>query len=266
MAFVDYKPNKGAFDSPFIGLKNFNFFFKSLDFSIIFGNTIRYNLLFLFVGTLFSLLLAILLYEILNKAALKVFQTAFFLPYFISWILVSYIVQAFIDSNGMVTALVENMVGRDVNMYTELKAWPAILVIVNTWKGAGVSAIVYYATLLNCDMSLFEAAQIDGANKMQKIWFITLPYLRPMVVVNVIMSGANILRSDLGLFMFVPKDSATLRPATDVIDYYIWRTVRETGNFEIGTAVGLVQGLIGLVLTIIVNKVVNKVEPGAALY
>lgn len=266
MAFVDYKPNKGAFASKFIGFDNFKYFFKSLDFTRIFTNTIVYNLLFIFIGLFVSLILALLVFEIHNRVVLKVFQTAFFLPYFISWVLVSYIVQALIDSNGMLTTLIETISGKTINLYTEPDAWWSILVIVNVWKGAGVSAIIYYATLMNCDVCLFEAADIDGANRWQKIVYISVPYLVPMICVNTIMSGANILRSDLGLFMFVPKESASLRPSTDVIDYYIWRTIRGTSNFSIGTAVGLVQGLIGLVLTIFTNKIVRKIDVNSALY
>lgn len=266
MAFVKYMPNRGVFASEFIGLKNFEFFFRSLDFTRIFRNTIIYNLLFIFLGLFAALVLAILVFEIRNRLTLKVFQTAFFLPYFISWILVANIVQALIDSNGMITTLICSLSGEKVNLYTEPDAWWFILVFVNIWKGSGVSAIIYYATLMNCDVSLFEAASIDGANRWQKIIYISIPYLVPMICVNTIMSGANILRSDLGLFLFVPKESGSLRPTTDVIDYYIWRAARRGSNFELATAVGLVQGLVGLVLTLIANKIVRSIDANAALY
>lgn len=147
----------------------------------------------------------------------------------------------------MITLAANKIFNLDINFYTTPTAWYTILVIVNVWKGAGVNAIIYYATLLNCDASLFEAAEIDGANSFQKMWHISIPFLRSMICVTTIMSGANILRTDLGLFMFVPKESASLLSAVDTIDYYIWRTIRVSGNFSVGAAVGLVQGVVGLV-------------------
>lgn len=266
LAFVKYIPKKGLFGSEFIGLDNFKFFFKSLDFSRIFTNSIVYNLLFIFVGLIVAVFLALMLFEINNKTGLKFLQTSYFLPYFISWILVSYIVQALLDSNGMITLAANKIFNLDINFYTTPTAWYTILVIVNVWKGAGVNAIIYYATLLNCDASLFEAAEIDGANSFQKMWHISIPFLRSMICVTTIMSGANILRTDLGLFMFVPKESASLLSAVDTIDYYIWRTIRVSGNFSVGAAVGLVQGVVGLFLTIASNIIVRKIDPEAALY
>ncbi len=266
MAFVNYIPRKGIFKSKFVGFDNFKYLFQSVDFKRIFTNTVVYNLLFIFTGLVFSVILALLIFEIHSRKALKVYQTSFFLPFFISWVLVSFILQALIDNDGIITMLIKNISGRTIYFYKDAKYWRFILPIVNIWKGAGVSAIIYYATLMNCDPSLYESAELDGANRLQKMIYISLPYLRTMICVNVIMSGANILRSDLGLFFFATKDIATLYEATDVIDTYIWRIIRKAGEFKIGTAVGFVQGLIGLVLTIFANRIVRRIDEQSALY
>ncbi len=266
MAFVNYIPRRGIFGSEFVGFKNFEYLFKSVDFKRIMVNTISYNLIFMFTGLVVSVLLALLVFEIKKRAALKVFQTAYFLPYFISWILVALILQALIDGNGLITALVKNLTGKEVNYYMQPSAWRWILPVINIWKGAGVSAIIYYATLMNCDVCLYEAAELDGANRVQKMIHISIPHLRTMMCVNTIMSGANILRSDLGLFYFTTKDIANLYEATDVIDTYIWRILRKAGEYKIGTAVGLVQGAIGLVFTVIANWIVRKIDVQSALY
>lgn len=266
MAFVNYRPGKGIFGSDFVGFANFKFLFKSVDFKRIFSNTISYNLIFIFTGLIVSLLLALLIFEIKNRTALKVYQTMFFLPYFISWVLVSLILQALIDNTGVVTVLIQKIFHKKISFYTTPNAWRIILPLVNIWKGAGVSAIIYYATLMNCDISVYEAAELDGANRWQKMLHISIPYLRTMICVNTIMSGANILRSDLGLFYYTTKDITNLWEATDVVDTYIWRILRKAGEFKIGTAVGLVQGAVGLVFTVIANWIVRKIDAQSALY
>lgn len=266
MAFVNYIPKRGIFGSEFIGFKNFEYLFKTPDFVRIFGNAITYNLMFIFTGLIVSVLLALLLFEIKSRATLKVYQTMFFLPYFVSWILVGNILKVLLDSQGMITKIIENSTGMDYNFYTTPGPWRFILVLSNIWKGAGVSAIIYYATLMNCDICQYEAAELDGANRWQKMWYISIPHLTTMMCVNTIMSGANILKSDIGLFFYATMDNTALWDATDVIDTYIWRILRKAGNFQVGTAVGLVQGVFGLGLTLLANWIVRKIDESSALY
>lgn len=266
MAFTNYIPRKGIFGSEFIGFDNFQYLFKTPDFKRIFGNAIIYNLLFMSTGLVFSVFLALLIFEIKSRLTLKIYQTMFFLPYFVSWILVGEILGVLFESQGMITHMIENMTGETYRFYMTPGPWRFILVATNIWKGAGVSAIIYYATLMNCDICLYEAADLDGASRWQKMWYISIPHLRTMMCVNTIMSGANILRNDIGLFFFATKDNTALWEATDVIDTYIWRIVRKSGNFQVGTAVGLVQGGIGLFLTIFSNWIVRKIDEQSALY
>jgi len=266
MAFVDYKPSRGVFGSDFVGFDNFRFLFQSIDAQRIFSNTIFYNVLFIVLGTIVSVTLALLLFEINNKVTLKIVQTSFFLPYFISWILVSVILQSLLDSTGLITNFIYSITGTKISFYTTPAYWRIIIILVYLWKSAGVSAIIFYATLISCDKSIYEAAEIDGASRWQKMRYISIPYLKTMIIITAIMSGANILRSDLGLFFYATQDIANLYPTTDVIDTYIWRILRKSGEFKVGTAVGLVQGVVGLLLTLFANKIIKKVEPSAALF
>lgn len=266
MAFVNYKPGRGIFGSDFVGLENFRFLFESIDAQRIFSNTVFYNVMFIVLGTIVSVALALLLFEINNKISLKIIQTSFFLPYFISWILVSIILQSLLDSTGLLTNLIYTVTGTKISFYTTPAIWRTIIILVYIWKSAGVSAIIFYATLISCDKSIYEAAEIDGASRWQKMLYISIPYLKTMIIITAIMSGANILRSDLGLFFYASQDIANLYPTTDVIDTYIWRILRKSGEFKVGTAVGLVQGVVGLFLTLFANKIVAKIEPSAALF
>ena len=175
MAFVKYIPRKGIFGSEFVGFDNFKFFFQSVDFKRIFTNTIYYNLVFIVFGLIISVVLALLLFEIRSATALKIYQTTYFLPYFISWVLVGLMLKALLGQNGSVNKLIEAFGGEKVSFYMKPEAWRTILPLVNIWKGAGVSAIIYYATLMNCDASLYEAADLDGANRIQKMWYISIP-------------------------------------------------------------------------------------------
>lgn len=268
MAFVNYIPRRGIFGSKFVGFQNFKYFFQSVDFKRIFSNTIYYNLIFIVTGLVFSVVLALLLFEIRDPAALKIYQTTYFLPYFISWVLVGLMLKALVGENGSITKLIVSLGGEKISFYMKPEPWRSILPMVNIWKGAGVSAIIYYATLMNCDVSLYEAADLDGANRIQKMWYISVPYLKTMMCVNTIMSGANILRSDFGLFYYAANNAtaSNLYETTDVIDTYIWRVLKALGEYKIGTAVGVVQGAIGLILTVFANWIVRKIDEQSALF
>ncbi len=266
MAFQDYNPRKGFFGSEFIGLKNFEFFFKSNDWMRIIYNTVVMNLLFIFVGLVISIILALIMYEIHSRIFLKITQTFFFFPYFVSWPLVGLILLAFLNSDGIITTLIENLTGNSISFYMESEYWHWILLIVNVWKGAGVNAIIYYANMMSIDKTYYEAAQLDGANRLQCAWYITLPEIKTMAIVLTVMAIGNIIRADFGMFYFVPRNSPMLYEATDVIDTYVFRAIHQLGDFSMGSAVGLFQSVVGFILILITNAVVRKVNKDAALF
>lgn len=266
MAFQDYSPQKGFFGSEWVGFKNFEFFFKSNDWVRIIYNTVVMNLLFIFIGLVISIILALIMYEIHSRIFLKISQTFFFFPYFVSWPLVGLILLAFLNSDGIITGLVENITGKSISFYMESEYWHTILLIVNVWKGAGVNAIIYYANMMSIDKSYYEAAELDGANRLQCAWYITLPEIKTMAIVLTVMAIGNIIRADFGMFYFVPRNSSMLYPATDVIDTYVFRAINQLGDFSMGSAVGLFQSVVGFVLILITNAVVRKVNKNAALF
>lgn len=265
IAFQDYKPRTGFF-SEFVGFENFKYLIASPNFYQILFNTLLLNILFIFTGLIVSVALALLLYEITSRLYLKIAQTAMFFPYFISWTVAALILLSLLDSQGLITSIIENVTGETIQFYMESKYWRFILVLMNIWKGAGVSAIVYYATLMNADHSIYEAAEIDGANRFQKMIHISLPYLKTMICVMTIMSFGNILHVDFNMVFFLTKNSGPLYPTVDVIDTYVFRALRQDGDFAISAAIGLVQSVVGMICSIVVNKASKKIEPQSALF
>ena len=266
MAFENYMPRKGIFGSEFIGLKNFEFFFKSSDAFRITRNTIVMNLIFIASGLVVALALALLMNEVRSKLVLKSAQTLMFLPYFISWTLGGIILTTFLDMDGIVTQAVYHMTGEEINFYASPGYWWVILPIMNIWKGAGVSGIIYYANILSIDKSLYEAASIDGANRLQCAFHITLPQLKTMIIVMTVMNLGNVIRSDFGIFYFGTRNSSILYPVTDVIVTYVFRALNQSGDFSMGAAVGLFQSVVGCILIVVTNAVVRKVNRRAALF
>lgn len=266
MAFQDYSPSKGFFGSEWVGFRNFAFFFKSNDWLRLIENTVVMNLLFIFVGLVVSIVLALIMYELHSRVFLKLSQTFFFFPYFVSWPLVGLILLTFLNSDGIITNLIEMVTGKSISFYMESQYWRLILLIVNVWKGAGVNAIIYYANMMSIDKEFYEAAELDGANRLQCAWYITLPEIKTMAIVLTVMAIGNIIRADFGMFYYVPRNSSMLYPATDVIDTYVFRTINQLGDFSMGSAVGLFQSVVGFIMILVTNLIVRKVNREAALF
>lgn len=262
IAFKDYRYSDGIFGSRWVGLDNFKYFFTSNDFWVLVRNTIGYSVIFIVVGVVTGVIVALVLYEVKYRFLTKYFQTVFILPNFMSWVVVAYIIYAFLDP---VYGFVNNFFQLDIAWYSKAKYWPIIIVIANTWKHIGMNSVMYYATLMGIDTSLFEAAKIDGANKLQQIRYITLPELKSVVAILVIMGVGNIFRGDFGLFYQVPMDVGMLYSATDVIDTYIYRGLR-TGDLSINAAVGLIQSVVGLVTVLASNFIVKKIDSSSAMF
>lgn len=267
IAFQDYRAADGLFYSQWVGFENFEFFFKSVDAWRVTRNTIGLNFIFIVTGIVVSVGVAILLYEISGKIMRRYYQSILFFPYFISWILASQMLLTLIGArSGLLNIMIHNLGWDKIDFYTNPVYWPFILTLVNLWKSTGYYALIYYAVLTGIDREFFEAAKIDGASRLQTIRHITLPFLKPMIIIMAILSIGGIMRADFGLFFFVPLDQGMLYPATDVIDTYIFRALREMGDFGMSTAVGLFQSMVGLILVIVTNWAAKKHDSSQGLF
>ena len=247
----------GLLKSPWVGFNNFKFFFTSNDAWIVIRNTLGYNIIFITVGTALSILFAILLNEVISKMLVKVYQTVFFFPFFFSWIVVAYMVYSFVGPYGILikTGMIPT------NFYTEVGLWPFVLTFINIWKGLGYTSIIFYAGIMGISSEYYEAAAIDGANRLQMIKSITLPLLAPLITIMTLLSIGKIFYSDFGLFFFVPREVGQLFPVTQVIDTYVFRMLKTSGDIGMSSAVGLFQSTMGFILVLLSNHIVKKISP-----
>ena len=267
IAFKDYRNNLGIFGSEWVGLRNFKFFFTSQDAFRIARNTVGYGLVFIILGIVCSVAIAILLYEVKNRLFLKFYQTTMILPHFLSWVIVGYITYILLEPNmGILNQIIKFFGMEGINWYLEPKYWVAILPVVHVWKSVGLSCIMYYAALMGIDEQLFEAASIDGASKWKQICYITLPSLVPLMTVLTILNVGGIIKGDFGLFYNIPRNVGLLYPTTDIIDTYIYRGLQTGDDIGITTAVGLFQSFVGFVMVVATNKIVKKISPENSLF
>ena len=267
IAFQEYRPEKNfllsVLHSKFVGFKNFEFLFKSGDMWIIFRNTIGYNLLFIILGIVLPITVAMLLNELRNHGAVKVYQSMMFLPYFLSWVVVSYCLYAFLDPSK---GLVNNILGKNISWYTEKDYWPFIIIFMSQWKGVGYNTVVYLASICGIDKTFYEAAMLDGATKWQQVKYITVPLLRPVITILFIMSVGGIIRSDFGLFYQLPRNSGPLYPVTNVLDTYIYRALMQSSEIGMSSAAAFFQSVVGFALIMIANKVAAKIDNENTLF
>ena len=267
IAFKKVNFQVGIMESPFVGLKNFEYLFKTQDAWLITRNTIGYNTVFIILGTLFAITVAILLNEVAGKRMRSLYQGLFLLPFMISIVVVSYIVFGFLSTDvGFLNNLLQSLGLKSVQWYTTSKYWPFILTLVNLWKSFGYMSILYYATLLGIDRTYYEAAQIDGATRWQQIVAITLPMLKPTIITLVLLAIGRIFYSDFGLFYQVPMNSGPLMPVTNTIDTYVYRGLMSVGNIGMASASGFYQSIVGFVLVLTANWVTNKISKEHALF
>lgn len=267
LAFKDYNYADGILGSKWIGLTNFKHFFSSNAALRVTLNTLGYNFAFIVLSTILNLAVALLLNEVKNRGAIKFYQTTMFFPYFLSWVIVAYILYGFISpAYGVFNRVVEMMGGENQNWYQCPNVWPPILIIAHLWKGMGMGVLINYAVLIGIDKSYYEAAVIDGAKKWQTVWNISLPFVMPVVIMQIILAIGKIFFADFGLFYQLPQSSAILQNATDVIDTYVYRMLMDRNEIGISAAIGLYQSFIGLILIIITNKIVSKIDEDSALF
>lgn len=272
VAFKDYHiTGEGFIDSvmksKWVGFDNFKFLFSSKDAYIITRNTVLYNLAFIFLGLIISVGIAIIFSEMRSKRLVKVFQTSMLFPYFLSWVIISFFTDAFLNvDKGLINHILTSLGMKGINFYTEVAIWPALLLFLGIWKGFGYSSVMYYATIMGIDPTFYEAATVDGASKWQRIRHITIPQLASLITVLTILAIGNIFRADFGLFYQIPHNSGALYSVTNVIDVYVYNGLAKSGDIAMAAAAGLYQSVVGLILVLLSNIVARRIDKNAALF
>lgn len=268
IAFQKYNFRTGIF-SPWYGFKNFEHFFRSTWAWTVTRNTILLNALFIVVVYSCSITLALLLNEVRSHRFVKVTQSAILLPYFISWVIVSYMVYGVLNSDtGALNKFMLNLglIEKAVPFYAQPNSWYVILVVLRVWKYIGWTSIIFLAAITGIDSSMYEAAYIDGANRFQCTRYLTLPLLMPTLSVLVLIEVGRIFYGDFGMFYAVIKDNGALMPVTEVIDTYVFRTFKRTGQPSLSMAVGLYQSVVGFFLVFSTNMLVRRYYPDGSLF
>ncbi len=264
IAFKKLDFQKGILRSDWCGFQNFEYLFKTKDAFIMIRNTLCYNIVFIFVGLVLSLAIAVMMTEISKLKIAKFIQPAICFPNMVSIIIVAYLVYAFLGADGFINHTILH--GNGIGWYREAKYWPFILTLVHFWKTAGYGAIIYIASMSGIDKSLYEAARLDGATKMQQIFKITLPIIRPMIILMLLLSIGKIFNTDFGLFLQVPMNSGALYETTQTIDTYVYRALMERNDVSMSSAASVFQAVLGFALVMISNLIVRKVDKDSALF
>ena len=267
MAFKQFDYSLGLYKSPWIGLSNFQVLTASMDkFTNLLKNTLMYYFIFTIVGTSLNIILAIAIDQFVFKNAGKIMQTIMIIPVFISYAAVQFIVYAFFSEHGVINGIITAGGDKAVKFYTNAKVWPALLTGVKIWNGVGYGSVLYMSVLAGIDQELYEAARIDGANKWQQIWHITIPMLIPMITVMLLLGVGGIMHSDTGLFYTVTRNSGVLYSTTQVIDSYILNAIMKSSNFGFTSATTFFQSVVGLIMMLVTNGIVRKIAPENALF
>ena len=270
LVFKDYNFRGGIFGSPWADpiTKNFRFFFNNISTAMrSTGLTVMYNLLFFIIGTIFAVAIAIMLSEIKGKFFIKISQSLMFLPYFISWMVMGAILYAMLNvDSGLVNQILISIGKEPIDFYAKPKTWIAILTIVNTWQSCGYTSIIYYGVLTGIDSSLYEAAKVDGATKLQCIRKITIPLLRPTIIILFLLSIGNMLKGNLNMIIGLTNLNPVLFPTTDLIDVFVYRSGVRNGEMAFASAISLYQSIFGFLLVITANKIAGKFDKDSTLF
>lgn len=269
LAFKQYNYRSGILGSPWVEhfFDNFRFFYISGKMAQVTTNTFLYNLSFIIVNTSFSVGLAVILNEVRNKYFKKTTQSFIFLPYFVSWVIVGSISYNLLNyESGVVNSFLKMIGMTPVNVYATPSAWRVILVIFNAWKGVGYSMVVYLAAIVGVDTSLYEAAQIDGANIFQRIRYVLLPTIKPTIITLVLLDISKIFRGNFDLFYQLVGTNGLLYDTTDVIDTFVFRSLLESSDIGMASASGFYQSVLCFIVIVVVNAVVKRVNSDYALF
>lgn len=274
LAFKDYKVNpsnptfvNNLLTSEWVGFENFEFLFKTDDAWIMFRNTLAYNSAFIILDVIIPVTIAIMISEMTVKFFAKAYQTMLFFPYFLSWVVVSYFLNAFLDPQYGLIPSMQRAAGETViSWYTTKGPWPYILIISHIWKNVGYCTVLYLSAITGIDTTQYEAAAIDGASKWQQVCYVTLPHLRTMICILFIMNVGKIFNADFGLFYNVPMQNGALFDVTQVIDTYVYRAFIATGDPSLSSAAGLLQNVLGFICIMTANGIIEKIDSDSSMF
>lgn len=267
LAFKKFNVSQGIMGSPWAGLDNFKYFFESMYAWRVTRNTVGLNAIFIITGTIGAIGVALMYNELSKRYLLKFFQTTLFFPHFLSWVVIAFMVYAFLKADMGILNKFLNQIGvKAPDWYSNPLYWPYIFTTMNFWKHVGYNSLIYFAGIIGISEEYYEAAKIDGATKFQMIRKITIPMITPLIIVIVLISIGKIFYADFGMFFQLTRDVGLLLPSSDVIDYYVYRTLRQTGDINMSAAAGFYQSIVGFFLVIITNYVVKKINPDNALF
>ena len=273
MAFEKIDYQRFAFFGKWVGFRNMRVFLSSTYTPVIIRNTLLYNLAFIVLGKLLAMAFSIMLHELRGRTAKKLYQGIMFLPYFISWVAISYIVYGFLNYDyGLLNRMVMPVLGLEpLQWYRTPSVWPFIIIFLDVWKGLGYGTVMFLASIAGIDPSLYEAARVDGATRWQQIWHITVPLLLPMLIILTLLSIGSIFNTDIGLFYSVPMRVANgiLTDVTSTLDTYVYTTFSSgssSSSINLSSAAAFLQSIIGFVLVMTSNWVVRRINSDYALF
>lgn len=273
LAFKNYQASidqgffQALWSSDWVGIDNFKFLVLNPDIGLIIRNTLGYNITLIITGTIAAIGSAIAINEILHLKTKKTIQTLMFFPFFMSWVSVSYMMVGFFDKDyGLLNQFLEFFNISAVNWYNDPTWWPLILIIMGTWKGLGYNSVIYLSTIQGFDQSYYEAACIDGASKWQQIRYLTIPLLKPMVIILTILGIGGIMYSDFGLFYQLPKNSSALYNVTQTLDIFVYNALKIPNSLGLSAAASFFQSTVGFILVIGTNLIARKIDKDSALF
>lgn len=269
IAFKNFRINggfiKSFLTSDWVGFDNFKFLFSAKDIWLILRNTLGYNIIFIMLGIMVPVAAAIAIGQLHSKRLAKLYQTAMFMPHFLSWVVVAALVWAFLSyDKGLINNLLDSMGRERVQWYMKKEMWPGFLIFMHMWKSVGYGMVVYLATITGIDKTYYEAAGIDGASIWQQIRYITLPLMKNVIIMMFIMNVGRIFYSDFGLFYQVPRDSNSLYNLVYTLDVYVYKQLR-TSTTGMAAAAAFMQSVAGCITILTANAIVRRIDRESAM-
>lgn len=265
IAFKDFQARKGVLGSAWIGFQNFSDFINSFYFWELLRNTVFYSVGKIIISLPLSIILAIAIYECTRPILRKIVQTLAYLPHFLSWVIMYGILLSLLaPADGVLNDLIKLCGGAPIDFLSSVDAFPWVVLVSDAWKEMGWSAIIFIAALMGIDVSLFEAAMVEGANSWQRIKYITLPAIKPVIVTVLLLKIGTIL--DAGFDQIYMLYSQPVYSVADIIDTWVYRQGLLQFEFGLATAVGLFKGVFGMILMLVSNKLVSKMNEGSSIF